>query len=180
MRRYLVLTGAAALAFMAAVISFEVRPQGLRVLLDLLSGWIAVSFCISILGGWWKLSETYRARSTCTGKVWRFRSGMMRFFGSYRRCLNLTANHEGLPGLPCPRPSRRPMRCRSRNLCRLGCGSRFRTLTAFCTWTGGCSVPGARCGSSSSRLSSQAKPTRSICVPLSRPATISSSKINRS
>jgi hypothetical protein len=57
--------------------------------------WCAISFVISLLGGWWFLASAYRAKSDFIGERWWFRSAG---FGlaNYENVLIVGANQAGL------------------------------------------------------------------------------------
>lgn len=57
--------------------------------------WCAISFTLSLIGGWFSLSQHYRAKQPFVGERWRMRSGSMRLV-SYGSCLILGSNAEGL------------------------------------------------------------------------------------
>ena len=58
--------------------------------------WIAASLQVARIGGWTRLSETYRYEGTFSGKKWRFRSGVLRWGMGYSNVLTIGANQQGL------------------------------------------------------------------------------------
>jgi hypothetical protein len=58
--------------------------------------WLAVSFTISLIGGWFELGRVYRASGPFHGERWRFQDAQFRLIGSYRNVLSVGANAEGL------------------------------------------------------------------------------------
>ena len=61
-----------------------------------ISLWLFVSFVISFLGGWLSLSRKFRLHGKFSGPKWWGVSGWMRALASYRGCLVVGANPEGL------------------------------------------------------------------------------------
>jgi hypothetical protein len=58
--------------------------------------WCLVCAVISILGGWFSLSEDFRAQKPFEGTRVRMRSGRMRWLTSYNNMLTVGANQHGL------------------------------------------------------------------------------------
>jgi hypothetical protein len=58
--------------------------------------WIAVSFVISFVGGWFELGRVYRAAKPFLGNRWRFQDAQFRPIGGYHNILSVSANAEGL------------------------------------------------------------------------------------
>lgn len=58
--------------------------------------WLAVTYLLSILGGWSKLAQEYKADTDFDGVKWRFQTALMRFRTRYRNCLTVGANSYGL------------------------------------------------------------------------------------
>jgi hypothetical protein len=55
-----------------------------------------VSLVLSIVGGWSKLAQFYNSTDGIEGTEWRFQCASTRFGVKYNRCLNITANGEGI------------------------------------------------------------------------------------
>jgi len=58
--------------------------------------WLLVSTIISLAGGWYVLSQTFRARVPFDGSLWSGQSGYMRWFVNYGHCLKVGASSNGL------------------------------------------------------------------------------------
>ena len=58
--------------------------------------WVAISFVISLVGGWFELGRVYRAAKPFQGERWRFQDAYLRLLTSYRGVLTVGADAEGL------------------------------------------------------------------------------------
>ena len=58
--------------------------------------WVAILTIISRIGGWWRLSRSYRHAGPLSGNRWLFQSMSMRYSANYNGCLTVTANELGL------------------------------------------------------------------------------------
>lgn len=57
--------------------------------------WIAISYVISVVGGWRELAQHYRA-AEFSGECWHFQSAAMRWSTRYGNVLTVGANAQGL------------------------------------------------------------------------------------
>jgi hypothetical protein len=58
--------------------------------------WLFVCIILSLIGGWQKFGRAYHAGEKIDGQNWSSQSGSARFGVGYRRCLNISANRNGL------------------------------------------------------------------------------------
>jgi hypothetical protein len=58
--------------------------------------WVSISYFVSLAGGWWTLSKTYRFRGKFIGKKYHMRSIGMRSMAGYGFCVNIGVNPDGL------------------------------------------------------------------------------------
>lgn len=58
--------------------------------------WLFISLFISLLSGWWSLSQNYRFRGKFIGKKFYMKSLRMRFMSHYNSCVNIGVNSDGL------------------------------------------------------------------------------------
>ena len=68
----------------------------LQAVIGFLLVWIGVSFLISLLGGWWSLSQYYPLQAYTTRKKWSFQSAAMRWLTGYGNCLHVSVTDRGL------------------------------------------------------------------------------------
>ena len=68
----------------------------IHIFISFLSLWMVISFLISILGGWWSLSQYYLSKPHNLKKKWNFQSAVMRFMTGYGNCLNISVTDRGL------------------------------------------------------------------------------------
>lgn len=73
--------------------------------------WILIVWLISAVGGWRALAARYRTDLPFTGRMWRFRSGMMGGMARYNGLLTVGVNPAGLylAVTPLFRPSHPPL-----------------------------------------------------------------------
>ena len=58
--------------------------------------WLAVTLLLSLMSGWARLAKIYPARAKFEAEQWHFVSGQLRNFVSYRNCLTVGANADGM------------------------------------------------------------------------------------
>ncbi len=58
--------------------------------------WVSISLLLSLIGGWRKLAEVYKADEKIEGYKWPSQSGSTRFGVSYNHCLIIKANNKGI------------------------------------------------------------------------------------
>ncbi len=58
--------------------------------------WVFICVLLSMIGGWSRLAEDYRARCNGACRRWRFQSAAMRFGTSYSSCLTIGVHNDGL------------------------------------------------------------------------------------
>lgn len=73
--------------------------------------WLAVTLVISAVGGWRALAACYRSDLPFTGRMWRFRPGMMGGIVRYNGALTIGVNPAGLyvAAMPLFRPGHPPL-----------------------------------------------------------------------
>lgn len=71
-------------------------PSSYLVPVYFIAWWCFIVYLISVLGGWRRLSETYRLAGSFHGKIWRFRTVSLRWRTRYGGCVNIGANPLGL------------------------------------------------------------------------------------
>ena len=60
-----------------------------------LAAWLGISFLLSLLSGWWQLSQYYRSTGSFKGRRFYFQSAAMRLWVSYNNVLILGVSPEG-------------------------------------------------------------------------------------
>lgn len=69
---------------------------GYLILLLILAGWGGLSFLISVLSGWRRISRDYGSRGLPQGVRFRFQSLGGRYWTNYTGCINVVATRQGL------------------------------------------------------------------------------------